>query len=218
AFSNANVKIVGTHAGIGIGEDGYSQMGLEDIALMRPLPNMTIVQPADAVETAQAVEAAIRHEGPLFLRLTRQKVRDLHGEDYTFRLGEADPLRQGSDVAILATGGVVAPALDAADRLAVRGIQAEVTNIHTIQPIDRAYLTACARRFGRIVTVEDHNVIGGLGSAVCDTLAGIHPVPVERIGVEGFGESGDPDELYEKYGFTGQAIAERVERFLRSNG
>jgi transketolase len=215
AYNHANVKIVGTHAGIGIGEDGYSQMGLEDLALMRSLPNMTVIQPGDAIEAEQAVEYAARHDGPVYLRVTRQKLDDLHDASYRFRPGTLDVLRDGNDVAILATGGVVGGALVAADQLRRDGISAGVVNVHTLAPFDGASLTALASRVGRIVTVEDHGLVGGLGSAVCEALADSTDARVRRIAVRTFGESGSPEALYAKHGLDAPAIARVTGDFVR---
>lgn len=202
AYNRANVKIVGTHSGIGIGEDGYSQMATEDIGLMRTLPNMTIVQPADAVETKAAVEYIVEHDGPVFLRLTRQKVPDVNAPDYVFQFGKGVVLRPGKDVTIMGTGAVVANALAAADQLSARGIDAQVVNIHTIKPLDEALIAAAAAQHGRIVTVEDHSINGGLGSAVSEVVAQLGQGRVKRIGVTEFAESGDASGLYEKYGLS----------------
>jgi len=214
AYNRANVKLVGTHAGVGIGEDGYSQMGLEDLALMRSLPNVLVLQPADAVETEQAVEAAARHVGPVYLRLTRQKVEDVHGSDYSFVPGRLDPLRDGTDVTILATGGVVANALAAASGLESRGLSVGVVNVHTLHPIDEPGMAALAARCPRLVTVEDHGIVGGLGSAVCEALAEVEGVRVRRIAVRTFGESGTGEALYEKHGLDAASIARVVSGFV----
>jgi transketolase len=215
AYNHANVKIVGTHAGIGIGEDGYSQMGLEDLAVMRTLPNMTVIQPGDALEAEQAVEYAAKHRGPVYLRVTRQKLDDVHDSGYRFVPGKLDVLRDGSDVAILATGGVVGNAMKAADELRAKGISAGVVNVHTLKPFDDGGMEALARRVGRIVTVEDHGIVGGLGSAVCESLAETTDVRVRRIAVHTFGESGSPEALYEKHGLDAPAIARVTESFVR---
>ncbi|MEW6269549.1 MAG: transketolase C-terminal domain-containing protein [Thermodesulfobacteriota bacterium] len=216
AYNRANVKLVGTHAGVGIGEDGYSQMGLEDVALMRSLPNMLVLQPADALEAEQAVEAAARHVGPVYLRVTRQKLDDVHASGYRFELGKLDPLRDGEQVTILATGGVVANALAAAAELAKQGISAGVVNVHTLQPIDQEGLLALAARCRQLVTVEDHGIVGGLGSAVCEALAETTGVRIRRIAVRTFGESGTGEALYEKHGLHAAGIAAAVAEFVRS--
>ncbi len=215
AYTNANVKLVGTHAGIGIGEDGYSQMGLEDIALMRALPNVSIVQPCDDIETKQAVKYIAEHEGPVFLRLTRQPLENVNHAGYKFEFGKGVVLRDGKDVTIFATGGVVFNSLLAAEELEKDGISARVVNIHTIKPIDEELIIKCAKETGRIVTVEDHNIVGGLGSAVMEVLSENYPVKVKRIGIVKFGESGDPKALYEKHGLDPKGIARAVRKFLK---
>jgi transketolase len=215
AYNRANVKLVGTHAGVGIGEDGYSQMGLEDVALMRSLPNMLVLQPADALEAEQAVEAAARHVGPVYLRVTRQKLEDVHASGYRFAPGLLDPLREGTDATILATGGVVANALAAAGELAKQGRSVGVVNVHTLHPIDGAGLVALAGRCPRLVTVEDHGLVGGLGSAVCEALAEVPDARVRRIAVRTFGESGTGEALYEKHGLHAAGIARVVSEFVQ---
>ncbi len=209
-YSRANVKIVGTHAGIGIGEDGYSQMAIEDIALMRSLPNMVVIQPADAVETERAVEYIVQHKGPVFLRLTRQKLDDINPPDYQFNFGKGVVLRPGKDVTLIGTGGVVGNTLKAAELLAQKGVDAEVVNIHTIKPIDRELITRIALGHGKIVTVEDHGITGGLGSAVSEVIAELGRGRVKRAAVEDYAESGDPEGLYKKYGLSEDHIAAKA--------
>jgi transketolase len=214
AYTNANVKIVGTHVGVAIGEDGYSQMGLEDIACMRALPNIPIIQPADELETRQAVAYAIEHAGPIYLRLTRQSLEPVCPPDYRFRLGRWLTLRPGTDVTLIATGGTVFNALEAARRLDAIGISAEVINAASIKPLDEEMLVRSARATGRVVTVEDHSVSGGLGGAVAELLSEVRPTPLKRIGTTTFGESGDPNGLYVKFGFDPAGIAASVAKFL----
>jgi transketolase len=214
AYTHANVKIVGTHAGIAIGEDGYSQMGLEDIACLRALPNVVIVQPADELETKQAVAWAVEHQGPVYLRLTRQNLEAVSPADYRFQLGRWATLRPGSDVTVIASGGTVFNAVQAAARLEADGISAEVVNAASIKPLDEAALVASARRTKHIVTVEDHAIAGGLGGAVAETLAEVLPTPLKRLGVTGFGESGDPRRLYAKHGLDPAGIAASIKKFL----
>ena len=218
AYQQANVRIVGTHSGIGVGEDGYSQMALEDIAALRALPNMTIVNPADAAETEQAVAALMEHEGPAFLRLTRQGVEDVTRATDGFRIGKARTLREGGDVSLLATGATVAETIKAADQLAGE-IEARVVDVHTLKPLDEGAILESAEATDTLVTVEDHSVVGGLGSAVAEVLAsqGV-PKPLLRIGTETFGESGPPAELYEKYGLAADRIAERVRALVERRG
>jgi len=214
AYTNANVKIVGTHVGVAIGEDGYSQMGLEDIACMRALPNVPIVQPADEVETKQAIAYAAEHPGPIYLRLTRQNLEPVCPPDYAFRLGRWCLLRAGSDVTLIATGGTVFNALEAAKLLEREGILADVINASSIKPLDEEMLGRSASKTGRVVTIEDHSVAGGLGGAVAEWLAEVRPTPLKRIGTTTFGESGDPRGLYAKFGFDPAGIARSVAKFL----
>ena len=214
AYTNANVKMVGTHAGIAIGEDGYSQMGLEDVACLRALPNIPIVQPADELETKQAVAWAAEHEGPVYLRLTRQNMEPVSALDYRFRLGVWPVLRPGHDVSLIGTGGPIANCLEAAKMLAADGISAEVINASSIKPLDERVLLASAGRTGHVVTVEDHSIHGGLGGAVAELLGEALPTPLSRLGVHGFGESGDPKALYAKHGLDPAGIAASVRKAL----
>ncbi|HTO12388.1 MAG TPA: transketolase C-terminal domain-containing protein [Candidatus Binatia bacterium] len=214
AYTNANVKIVGTHSGIAIGEDGYSQMGLEDIACLRALPNLPIIQPADEVETKQAVAYAVEHQGPLYLRLTRQNLEPVCPPDYRFSLGRWLTLRQGNDVTLIASGGTVFNTLAAAKKLQAEGVSAEVINAASIKPLDEDMLVASAAKTKHVVTIEDHSIHGGLGGAVAETLAEILPTPVKRLGVIGFGESGDPKGLYAKHGLDPAGLAASITKFL----
>src|SRR5437867_10836267 len=213
AYNRANVKLVGTHAGVGIGEDGYSQMGLEDVALMRTLPNLVVVQPADGIEAEAAVEHLVRHEGPAYLRLTRQKVADVSPAGYRFEFGRAVVLREGRDLAIAASGAVVGHALAAAERLAAEGVQAAVLNVHTLKPLDVAALAEWGTRTGALLTVEDHGIVGGLGSAACEALSETG-IPVRRHAVLEFGESGSGEALYAKHGLDAPGIVAAARRFL----
>jgi transketolase len=215
-YNRANVRIVGTHVGVGIGPDGHSQMGLEDAALMRTIPNMAVIQPATGIETERAVDYLVRHKGPAYLRLTRQKVPELFEENYEFRFGKGVLLREGTDVAIVASGATVAEALRASDLLKEHGLSAAVANIHTIQPLDDELIVELARTCGRVVTVEDHVPVGALGGAVCEAVCERLPTPVLRIGVRGFGESGTAEELYDRFGLSGQRIAEATAGFCES--
>lgn len=214
AYTGANVKIVGTHAGVAIGEDGYSQMGLEDVACLRALPNVAIVQPADELETRQAVAWAVEHPGPVYLRLTRQGLEAVCPADYRFALGRWLALRAGTDVTLVASGGTVFNTLQAARRLEADGISAEVLNAASIKPLDEDTLVRSAGRTKHVVTVEDHSTAGGLGGAVAETLAEALPTPVKRLGVAGFGESGHPAGLYAKHGLDPAGIAASVRKFL----
>jgi transketolase len=220
AYQDANVRIVGTHSGIGVGEDGYSQMALEDIAMMRTLPNMAIVNPADAAETESAVEYLVDHEGPAFLRLTRQGVDDVNGDGYRFELGKAVTLREGDDVAILATGAPVGEAMKAAEKLSSDGVSAAVVNVHTIAPLDEEAVLEAASSHGAIITVEDHSIRGGLGGAVAEVLASRNgsTAPLHRVGMSTFGESGTTEELYAKYGLDADGIARSTGDFLKGLG
>ena len=206
-YNHANVKIVGTHAGVGIGEDGYSQMGLEDIAVMRSLPNMVVIQPGDPIEAERATEFLADYVGPSYLRLTRQAVPDLFDASYRFDFGKGVELRSGSDITIVASGAVVGYAMEAAEKLALEGIDAGVIDIHTIKPIDVSLLRKAAERTSRIVTVEDHGIVGGLGSAVVEALAEVPDVTVHIHGVRSYGESGTHGELYARHRLDTAGIA-----------
>lgn len=215
AYSQAPVRIVGTHAGIGIGEDGNSQMGLEDLGLMRGLPNMTVLQPADDSETRQAVKWMAENNVPSYIRLTRQNVKDVNAPGYVFQMGKAVELVPGSDVTIMASGGTVYHAVDAAALLQKEGISAGVVNIHTIKPIDADSIASYAKKTGHIVTVEDHNIIGGLGSAVAEVIAETGTGKLTRHGLRDvFGESGSPEALYRKYRLDSPGIADVVREAL----
>jgi transketolase len=214
AYTQAPVKLVGTHVGVAIGEDGYSQMGLEDIACLRALPNIPIVQPADEIETKQAVAYAVEYPGPMYLRLTRQNLEPVHDASYRFQFGKVDLLRPGTDVSILASGGPLWNALEAARKLAADGVNAEVLNVATIKPLDEEGILRSAGKTGRVVTVEDHSIHGGLGSAVAELLSEVMPTPLKRIGVTTFGESGDAKGLYAKHGLDPDGIAKSVLKFL----
>jgi transketolase len=218
AYSRAPVRIVGSHCGIGIGEDGYSQQALEDIALMRSLPEMLVLQPADHIEAQQVFNYLVEHtDSPAYIRVTRQKLDDVHDDSYQFQLGKADVLIDGTHVAIFATGGTVGPAVEAAQVLEKEGIDAMVVNFHTIKPIDADFIKTVSQNIGCIVTVEDHNIMGGFGSAVAESLVESHPCPMKRMGIpDVFGESGTPKQLYDKYHFNGPGIASFTSDFLKS--
>ncbi|MBQ3510558.1 MAG: transketolase family protein [Peptococcaceae bacterium] len=215
AYPNLNVKIAATHAGLTVGEDGGSHQMLEDIALMRAVPNMTVIVPADGVETKQVVMAAAEHQGPVYIRLGRPKVPVLLGDDYKFEIGKGVVLKEGTDVTLIGTGIMVSKAMEAAELLAADGISAAVVNISTIKPLDNALITEMAQKTGAVVTAEEHNIYGGLGSAVAEVLVENCPVPMARVGVEDkFGESGLPDELLEKYGLTAANIAAKAKAVI----
>ena len=216
-YPHLNVKIGATHAGISVGEDGATHQCNEDIALMRAIPGMVIINPADDVEARAAVRAAYEHEGPVYLRFGRLAVPVINDRpDYKFEIGKGVVLREGKDVTIFATGLEVAETLIAADLLAADGIEAKVINIHTIKPIDKELIVAAAKETGKVVTVEEHSVIGGLGSAVCDVLCEEFPAKVMKIGVNDvFGESGPALELIKRYGLDGESIYNKVKEFLK---
>ena len=213
AYPKLNVKIGATHAGISVGEDGASHQCCEDIALMRSIPGMVIINPADDIEAIQAVHAAADFDGPVYMRFGRLAVPRVNADDYKFEIGKGVELKDGKDVTIVATGLLVAPALEAAEMLKADGIDARVINIHTIKPIDKDILVKAAKETGAIVTAEEHNIIGGLGGAVCEALAEEYPVPVVRLGVEDtFGKSGPALELLKIYGLDAEHIAEKAKK------
>lgn len=215
-YPHLNVKIGATHAGISVGEDGASHQCLEDIALMRVIPGMTVIVPSDDIEARAAVEAAYAYKGPVYLRFGRLAVPVINDRpDYRFEIGKGITLREGKDVTIVATGLEVQSALEAAQKLAADGIDAEVINIHTIKPLDEELILASAKKTGRVVTAEEHSVIGGLGGAVCEALSAKAPVPVLRIGVNDvFGESGPAVELLHKYRLDGEGLYSQIRAWL----
>ena len=215
-YPHLNVKIGATHAGISVGEDGATHQCNEDIALMRTIPGMVVINPADDIEAKAAVKAAYEHEGPVYMRFGRLAVPVINdNEDYKFEIGKGIVLREGKDVAIFATGLEVAETLVAADMLAADGIDAKVINIHTIKPLDEELVIAAAKETGKVVTVEEHSVIGGLGSAVADVLAEKAPTKMLKIGVnDTFGESGPAVALIKKYGLDAESIYKKVKEFV----
>ncbi len=215
-YPHLNVKIGATHAGISVGEDGASHECNEDIALMRTIPGMTVIVPSDDVEAKAAVRAAVETEGPFYLRFGRFGVPVINDNpDYKFEIGKGVLLREGTDLTIVATGLCVSSALDAADKLAADGVSAEVINIHTIKPLDKELIAASAKKTGKVVTAEEHSIIGGLGGAVCEALSETCPVPVLRIGVKDvFGESGPAAELIKKYQLDGDGIYGQIKAWL----
>ncbi len=216
-YPKLNVKIGATHAGISVGEDGGSHQSVEDIAIMRSLPNMVVISPCDAEESRQAVIAAAKYDGPVYLRFGRLAVPAVYAEgSCNFEIGKGITLREGTDVTIVATGLMVTPALEAAEALASKGISAEVIDIHTIKPIDKDLLVKSASKTGKVVTVEEHNIIGGLGGAVAEVLCENAPCKMLRIGIEDkFGKSGTPAALLEEYGLTSENIIAKVEAFVK---
>lgn len=213
-YPGLNVKIGATHAGISVGEDGASHQCLEDIALMRTIPGMVIINPADDREAQLAVKAAIEHQGPVYMRFGRLAVDDLYDDDYKFELGKGVMLRDGKDATIVATGLLVQEALKAAKMLEDEGISARVINIHTIKPLDEEIITAAAKETGAIVTAEEHYIMGGLGSAVTEVVCKNSPCPVKIIGTEEFGQSGKPAELFKAYGLTAENIVKNVKEAI----
>ena len=216
-YPHLNVKIGATHAGISVGEDGATHQCNEDIALMRTIPGMTVINPADDIEAKAAVKAAYEMDGPVYLRFGRLAVPVINDNpDYKFEIGKGVVLKEGKDVAIVATGLCVSSALEAAEKLAADGIDAMIVNIHTIKPIDEELIVEAAKKCGKVVTVEEHSVIGGLGSAVCDVLSEKLPTPVKKIGVyDVFGESGPAVKLLEKYKLDGQGVYEQVSAWMK---
>lgn len=213
-YPKLNVKVCATHAGITVGEDGASHQSVEDLSLMRSIPNMTVISPSDAVETEAAIEAVAEYDGPCYVRLGRAPVNVINDTvDYKFTIGKGVVLREGTDASIIATGIMVDAALEAYDILKNQGINVKVINIHTIKPIDEELIISAARETGVIVTAEEHSVIGGLGSAVCEVTSENYPVPVLRVGIKDvFGESGKPDELLKAYNLTAEDIVMQVKK------
>jgi transketolase len=214
-INNVNVKIVGTHAGLNVGPDGATHQALEDIAIMRALPNMTVISPCDAIESKKATLAMARRPGPAYLRVGREKTPVITTEETPFRIGKAQIFRQGRDAAIIACGSMVHPALVAAEELAKDGIDCLVLNCHTIKPIDEAAVVAAAKLCGAVVTAEEHQMNGGLGSAVAELLAARRPTPIEFVGVhDTFGESGEAAELLKHFGLTSADIKKAVNKVV----
>lgn len=216
AYVKANVKIACSHSGLCVGEDGGSHQSVEDIALMRVLPNMTIFVPCDAREVAKAAAAAVEIDGPVYLRVARPVCPIYTTDDTPFIPGKANVMREGTDVAIFANGLMIGKALEAADMLAEKGISAAVVNFHTVKPLDAETVLEYAGKVKAIVTAEEHSVIGGLNSAVCEVLAGKSNVKYDRVGIEDrFGQSGTPDELFEEYGLTAENIVNKMMALLK---
>jgi len=215
-YPHLNVKIAATHGGISVGEDGASHQCCEDFALMRVIPGMSVLCPCDDREARAAVEAAYAHPGPVYLRFSRAAAPDVHKDGYTLTIGKGEILRDGSDVALVATGLMVSRALEAAERLQAQGIQARVLNFCTIKPLDEALLLQAAQDCRAVVTCEEHSVLGGLGEAVTGYLSSVCPVPVARVGVQDvFGTSGKADALMDAYGLTAEHIAQEALRVLK---
>ncbi|HHY06844.1 MAG TPA: transketolase family protein [Clostridia bacterium] len=215
AYPRLNVKIAASHAGLTVGADGASHQALVDMSIMRSLPNMTVIAPADVVEAEKAVSAVAEYEGPVYLRLGRAAVPVIYDENHKFQIGKASQLREGHEATIIACGIMVPESLQAAAELAEEGIIVRVINMATLKPLDQEMVLRAAKETGAIVTAEEHSIIGGLGSAVAEVLVENYPVPMERVGVKDvFGESGEPEQLLKKYGLTVQEIKEAVYRVL----
>ncbi len=215
-YPHLNVKIGATHAGISVGEDGATHQCNEDIALMRTIPGMTIINPCDDIEAKAAVKAAYDMEGPVYLRFGRLAAPVINKEDYKFELGKGVLLRKGKDLTIVATGLMVSAALEAAEKLSADGVDAEVINIHTIKPLDEEIIVESAKKTGKVVTVEEHSVIGGLGSAVCDALSAKLPTPVTKLGVNDvYGHSGPAVELLKEFGLDGEGIYNSIKKITQ---
>ena len=213
AYAKRNVKIVASHPGLDTGPDGASAQALEDLAAFRAIPNMTVISPADPYEMEVATEAIINFEGPVYMRTGRSPSVRILSDGYVFEIGKGRVIKGGLDLTIFACGVEVARSLEAAEMLKIKGIDARVVNLSTIKPIDSTLIEKCALETGAIVTAEDHNVLGGLGSAVSEVVVQTHPVPIEFIGVnDSFGESGEPEELAEKYGLTARYIVQAAEK------
>ena len=215
-YPHLNVKIGATHAGISVGEDGASHQCCEDFALMRSIPRMVVICPADDVEAKQAVKAAYHYEGPVYLRFGRLAVPVFHNDSYKFEIGKGELVREGTDVTIIANGLMVAEAIEAGNVLFQKGISAEIINMATIKPLDEELVITSAKKTGKVITVEEHNIIGGLGEAVCSVLSEKCPTPVKRIGVnDEFGHSGPALDLLKQFGLSAENIAETAEKFLK---
>lgn len=216
AYANLNVKICATHSGITVGEDGGSHQSVEDIAIMRSIPNLTVVVPSDGASTRLALEKLYEHQGPVYLRLGRSALPLIYKDNGDFQIGRGIELRAGKDATIIACGTMVSLALEAAQVLAEEGIQVSLIDMHTIKPLDEELIVRQARETGAILTVEEHSIIGGLGGAVCEVVSENYPVPVKRMGINDiFGQSGKPDELMQHYGLTVDKIVQNIRLLLK---
>lgn len=218
-YADANVRLVGTHSGIGIGEDGYSQMALEDIACMRTLPNMAVLQPADDIEAKAMMRYLVDHKGPVYIRLTRQNVVDVHKPDYKFQFGKADPILDGKDAVVFSTGGLTGNAFEAIQKLQSEGLSVALVNFHSIKPLDKECIVKWSQKVKHIITAEDHNILGGLGGAVAEVMAeNPSQAKLYRIGVrDTYGESGTPEALYEKHGLDVNGMARTIKSVIKGS-
>ncbi len=215
SISNTNVKIVGSHAGLSVGENGASHQALEDVAIMRVLPNVVVLSPADYTQVLAATRAMISHEGPVYMRFPRKESADFTRSDVEFEIGKSYVYREGKDVTICATGVMVWEAMRGAEELSGEGIEAEVINVSSVKPLDRSAIIFSAKKTGRVVTVEDHQIAGGMGGAVCEVLAEAYPTPVLRLGVnDRHGESGRAEELYKRFGLDAHGLHESIKKFI----
>lgn len=217
-YPEFNVKIVGTHGGITVGEDGASHQALEDVALMRNIPHMTVIVPADCKECEEVIKYAAFHDGPMYIRIARSNVVNIFGDDYHFNIHKAIVLEEGKDVSLFTNGETLAEVLGAAEILKNDGISAEVIHVPVIKPLDMETVINSVKKTGYAITVENHSVIGGLGSAICETLCGHYPAKVYRIGIhDEFGQSGEANELLEYYGLTAETLAKRIKSKLKES-
>ena len=215
-YPNLNVKICATHAGLTVGPDGASHQAIEDIALMRAIPNMMVINPADAYSTEKLIEAAVAHDGPVYIRLGRAGVPLVYDEQSTIEIGKANLVKEGKDITVIATGIMLAEALEAEAVLSKENISVRILDMHTIKPLDEAAIIKAAKETKGIVTAEEHSIIGGLGSAVAEVICEHHPIRMKRVGVlDTFGESGEPRELMEKYHITAVDIVKAVKDLLK---
>ncbi|MFX3616646.1 MAG: transketolase family protein [Sporolactobacillus sp.] len=215
AYPKLNVKIAATHAGLSAGKDGGSHEAIEDISLMRSIPNMTVICPCDAIEVKQVVDAAYLYEGPIYIRLSRMELPIIHDENYQFKIGKGEVLKDGDELTIIATGAMVARAIEAAEQLQSEGIHAAVINLPTIKPIDRELIIKFARKTGKIVTAEEHNIYGGLSSAVAEVVTDAYPIVVGKVAIKDrFGQTGTPEELFTEYGLTSEKIVKKAKKIL----
>jgi len=217
AYARLNVKICATHAGLTVGEDGGSHQAIEDIALMRSVPNMSVIVPSDAISTKEALFQSYDWEGPVYIRLGRTAVPEVYSDKNSYKIGKGIELRSGQDITIIACGIMVHKALEAADQLEKEGVNASVIDMHTIKPIDRDLIIKKATETKAIITAEEHNIIGGLGSAVCEIVSESHPIPVIRMGINDlFGQSGQPEELLQQYNLTVDKIVQNAHKILKN--